>query len=254
MDTVDTIMSGIANLRVHIAPVGFEIDRIVIPAKEMRADKVWLLAHDIPSEDKGKPYLEKVQNQLKKLNIKVEISRVNRLDLFKIIKAVRDIVESEKKNDVYVNVASGSKIHAIACMMACMIFSKRKNIKPFYAEAAKYAAFEGMQQSSGVRKMMSLPTYEIQTPKPELVRALHVIKEHGGRLTKKEMAELAEKNKLIVVNAREENFEQARFASLDKNIIQPLADQWKFVEVEKIGRNRWIKITEAGLQAAEFLV
>ena len=33
MDTIDTVMKSIVNLRVHIAPVGFEIDRIIIPAK-----------------------------------------------------------------------------------------------------------------------------------------------------------------------------------------------------------------------------
>jgi hypothetical protein len=47
---------------------------------------------------------------------------------------------------------------------------------------------------------------------------------------------------------------QARFASLDKNIIQPLEEQWKFIEVEKIGRNRWIKLTQDGINAAEFLI
>ena len=62
------------------------------------------------------------------------------------------------------------------------------------------------------------------------------------------------KSKIITVNAREQNFTQARFASLDKNIVQPLADIWGFVEVEKIGRNRWIKMTEDGDHAAEFLI
>ena len=253
MHTLDTIMSSMANLRVHIAPVGFEIDRIVIPAKEMRADKVWLLVHDIPSEDKARSHLEKIQNQLKKINVKTEILRVNRLDLFKIIKAVIEIVETEKKNDVYVNVASGSKIHAIACMMACMILAKKMNVKPFYAEAEKYAGFKGEQQSTGVKSVIPLPSYQIQIPKHELVTALKIIREKGGKITKKEMAKLAEDAKIITVGAREENYEQARFASLDKNIIQPLSDNWKFVEVEKIGRNRWIKITESGSRAAEFL-
>jgi len=55
------------------------------------------------------------------------------------------------------------------------------------------------------------------------------------------------------VNAREENYTQARFASLDKNIIQPLAEQWKFIEVEKVGRTRWVKITQGGINATKFL-
>jgi hypothetical protein len=68
------------------------------------------------------------------------------------------------------------------------------------------------------------------------------------------MAEEAEKRKIIIVNAKKQNFTQARFASLDKNIVQPLVETWGFVEVEKIGRNRWLKMTEDGDHAAEFLI
>ena len=38
-------------LRIHIAPVGFEIDRIVIPAKKMRADKVGIFKLQILLEE-----------------------------------------------------------------------------------------------------------------------------------------------------------------------------------------------------------
>lgn len=151
------------------------------------------------------------------------------------------------------NVATGSKIQAIACMMACMIFNERKNVRPFYARAQSYAGFDGTQQSTGVKELIPLPAYDIHIPRQELIQALNIIKDHGGRISKKVLAELAEKNNLINVNAREENFEQARFASLDKNIIQPLQDEWEFVEVEKIGRTRWVKITKDGINASEFL-
>jgi len=59
-------MTNIANLRVHIAPVGFEVDRIVIPAEQMKADRVWLLIHENPSEDKAGPFIEKNSKTAKK--------------------------------------------------------------------------------------------------------------------------------------------------------------------------------------------
>ena len=46
MHTKDTIMAKIAKLRIQIAPVGYEIDRVVLPAKQEKADKVWLLVHE----------------------------------------------------------------------------------------------------------------------------------------------------------------------------------------------------------------
>ena len=44
--------------RIHIAPVGFEVDRIVLPAKQWKADKVYLLVHDNKSEDKATAWIK----------------------------------------------------------------------------------------------------------------------------------------------------------------------------------------------------
>jgi hypothetical protein len=187
--------------------------------------------------------------------VKLEISYVDRLSIFKVIRAVKEIISKEENNYIYVNVASGSKIQAIACMMACMVLKECKNVQPFYAEPKKYAAFNGEQQSFGIKDTIPLPTYEIQTPKPKLLQALKIVHQaKDQKITKKEMAEIAEAQEIITINSEERNHSQARFASLDKNIIQPLVDEWNFVEVEKIGRNRWIKITQDGLDAAEFLI
>jgi len=244
---------SITNLRVHIAPVGFEIDRIVLPAKQRKADRIWLLVHENKAEDKARPFVEKIQKQLQKANIDVVIEYHNRLELFKIIKTVKEIIEKEKKNNVYVNLASGSKIQAIGCMMACMMFNSQKNVYPFYVEAKDYLGFKG-PISTGIKSINDIPPYEIQIPDEKHIHALKIIKEKGGRLTKKDMARLADEQELITVNAEEGNYSQARFASLDKNIIQPLLEKWKFIKVEKVGRARWIEITEEGKNAVEFLI
>ena len=253
MHTVDTIMSEMMKLRVHIAPVGFEIDRVVIPAIKMKADKVYLLRHNDYSEDKSGPYLDKIVKKLEKVNIKTKTIGVNRYRLFGIIKVVKEIIQNEHDNDIYLNVASGSKIHAVGCMMACMIFDDRSNIHPYYAQAKEYPQYKGNeQQTFGVEEIHKLPTYQIRTPSPKLLSALALVKAKG-RVTKKEFAKEATDLNLISVGAKDENYEQARFASLDKNIIQPLENEWGFIEVEKIGRNRWIKLTKEGEHASEFL-
>jgi hypothetical protein len=250
---MDTNMRYKTNLRVHIAPVGYEVDRVVIPAKEMKADKVWIMIHDKPHEDKAMTFVSKIRKQLEKQNIKVEIERHNRLDQFNIIKSTKEIFEKEASNTIYVNLASGSKIQAIALMIACMMFNHKQNVYPFYAEAQNYPGFGGKAISTGVKNITELPTYQIQTPKTELITALNIIKDNGGKITKKQLAELAQDNKIITVNARNENFTQARFASLDKNIIQPLENYWGFIKIEKIGRTRYVEITQDGLNAVEFL-
>jgi hypothetical protein len=246
-------MPEMIKLRIHIAPVGYEIDRVVIPAIKMKADKVYLLRHDNYSEDKSGPYREKIIKKLNKKNIETKVVDVNRYRLFTIIKTVKEIIQDERENDIYLNVASGSKIHAVGCMMACMIFDDRTNIHPYYAEPKSYHSYKGSeQQTVGVKEIHKLPTYQIRTPPTKLLTALEIIRK-ARRITKKELAEIADANGLINIGARQENMDQARYASLDKNIIQPLEKDWNFIKVEKLGRNRYITLTEDGEHASEFL-
>lgn len=255
MHIIDTIMTRISKLRIQIAPIGYEIDRVVLPAKQEKADKVWLLIHDNKSEDKAGPFITKITKQLEKSGIETESHLHDRRDLFQIIRAVKEIITKEKGNEIYVNLASGSKIQAIGTMMACMMFNDNSNVHPFYVEAENYPGFEGKNPlSTGIKNIQNVPPYSIKIPDSKLINALKIIKDNDKKITKKKMAELAEKNNLISVNPKdEENRSMVRFTSLDKNIIQPL-EEWGFVEIEKIGRNRWITITPEGENASEFLI
>lgn len=245
-------MTAIPDLRVHIAPVGYEVDRIVMPAIRLRADKVILLVHDKPNEDKAARFYEKISAQLEEKNIQVIQEHHDRLDLFAIIKTVKNLIKREEKSRISVNLASGSKIQAVGCMMACMMFNDAKNVRPFYAEAKEYLGLSGKPVSRGIKEIKQIPSYEIQKPSLRHVRALDLIVTHGGRISKKQMAALAIEQELITVNA--ENASQATFASLDKNIISPLESQWGFITVEKVGRTRWIQLTDEGQNAAKFLI
>lgn len=245
-------MTKITNLRIHVAPVGYEIDRIVLPAVEMRADKVVLLVHDNPSQDKATGFYEEITGRLGKRRIEVARESHDRQDLFAIIRTVRDLIESEKGNAIYVNLASGSKIQAIGCMMACMMFNDEKNVRPFYVEAQEYPGFSGKPISKGIGEIESVPIYEIRKPEERHTKALGIIMDHGGRISKKEMAKRAVEEGLITVKANNES--QATFASLDKNIISALEHHWGFVTVEKLGRTRWINITDEGRYASRFLI
>ncbi|MFL6399788.1 MAG: DUF6293 family protein, partial [Nitrososphaeraceae archaeon] len=63
--TVYNNINSLQILRVHVAPVGFEVDRIVLPAINMKADRVWLIIHDKAHEDKGDKFVKAIQSKLK---------------------------------------------------------------------------------------------------------------------------------------------------------------------------------------------
>lgn len=246
-------MSKHARLRIHIAPLGFESDRVVLPAKEMRADKVWILIHNDDKQTKAKPYLDNIKSRLKKERIEFEIMKLNRLDLSSTIKGVRTIMSEGGDNTYYVNVSSGSKIQAVACTMACMMFNEKNNLIPYYIQPKEYFDYDGEQMSTGLEKIIYVPQYEIKTPDKKLIQSLQIIKENDNRITKSDLAKAVDNNKIIEIGAKQENYEQARFTSLDKNIIQPLKENWKFIQESKIGRTRWIEITPEGENVLEIL-
>ena len=254
MYTVHTMKSDLIKKRVHVAPVGFEIDRVVKPAVVMEAHMVYLIVDQNVSRDKSTKFQDEIIKQLKKKNIASKKIYADRLRLFDNIRVVKEIILEHRKDDVYVNVASGSKIHAIACMMACMIFDDRTNIHPYYPEAKDYPAYNlEKQQTTGIGEIHKLPKYQLRTPNKELIEILKIIRENKGRIQKKELAEIAEERNILNINARDENHSQARYASLDKKFIQPLKQTWNFIEEEKIGKNRWVSFTHDGLKASEFL-
>lgn len=122
------IDESLEKLRIHIAPVGFEVDRIVIPAENMKADRVWLIIHSNSQEDAGQHFSKQITKSLEERRIELRLDKADRTDLFDTLRVLRKIIFQEANNAILINVSSGSKIQSIASMMACMIFKDRVDI------------------------------------------------------------------------------------------------------------------------------
>ena len=243
-------MTTLIKLRVHVCPIGYEIDRIAKAAKQLRAERVWLIIEKNASKEKAIKYINKVESVLKENKIEVKQKGVIREDLFDNLKGIKEIFEEEKDNELHVNVSAGSKIQAIAGMMACMIF-KEYNPIPYYVDPKKYEKPSKSPQSSGVKEIFSLPNYTIQKPEDVLIKTLKIIK-NTKKLNKKTLAGIAIHDDLI--DSKNEKVTQSDYAKLDHRIIKPLEEKWKFISVKKIGINHWIELTDAGIDACKFLI
>src|ERR1043165_3961407 len=216
-------------LRVHIAPVGFEVDRIVLPASNMRANRVWLIIHSDSIDDAGQPFSKLISERLEKDQIEFKMEYADRTDLFDTLRVLRSIVLKEKNNAILVNVSVGSKIQAIASMMACMMFKDLAMIKPYYVVPERYnSSQEDKEETEGVKDIIGLPEYKIEIPSDKLIRCLALIDERAmGKITKRELKDVAIENNLIHVDDKKISTDQAAYMALNKNLIEPLFD-WKF--------------------------
>ena len=247
--------------RIHIAPVGFEVDRIVEPAVEYKADKVYLLVHDNKEEDKASPYIERVIQELKKHKIKSEKVLANWRDVESITKAARKLINDLKEDEIFVNISSGSKIHAIALDRTIMTLPDQSNITEFYAESKAYEGFKpGKKQLSvGVKETKEIPKRKMVLPKENSLETLIIIYEsykewkttRGGDqhewkgITKKRLAiKLVTKN---ILPGDPKNVGPRELSALEKNIIQKLRDQWKYIETEKTGQSWYVRLTDHGM-------
>jgi Domain of unknown function (DUF6293)/DUF6293 C-terminal winged helix domain len=261
------VVNSLQILRIHIAPVGFEVDRIVLPAINMKADRVWLIVHAGSNADKGDKFVKAIRSNLSDARIDCLTAPADRIDLFDILRALRTIIIKERGNSILVNVSVGSKIQAIASMMACMMFKDLAMIKPYYVVPERYNSSlvkEDKQETEGVKDIIGLPEYKIEIPSEKLIRCLDIIdRRKDGKITKRELKDQAIEHNLIHVDdkimsgsnrkkAKGEYSDQAAYMALNKNLIEPLL-AWRFISESKVGSHHIISLTEDGKHALKFL-
>jgi CRISPR locus-related DNA-binding protein len=231
------------NLRVHIAPVGFEVKRVTYPLIKMRADKVYLVTYK--PNDNAKKYFESIKEELKKEDERIEIEEVyvNIWDLFDCIEKFREIFEKEKEqsNQIYFNVSTGSKITAMAGMLVCMIIGGQ----PYYAK--KDYSKSGTEKEE-IQDIVMLPVLEIRKPKDEHLIVLSIIDKAGGRMRKRELIQELVKLKIIRPKENSKLTVAAKHSQL-RAILYPLEKEWGYVKVEYSGRRSEVILTQQGKSA-----
>jgi hypothetical protein len=134
----------------------------------------------------------------------------------------------------------------------CMIFKDRVDITSYYAVPEKYTTIPREQETVGVKKILKLPEYKIQTPPDNLIKCLEIIHQWKNyRISNKDLRDQALEKNLIHVE-RHEHQEQSAYMALKTNLLEPLL-KWQYITVEKIGRRHDIILTPEGLNVLKFL-
>lgn len=242
--------------RVHVMPLGFEHDRIVEPAREYRADRVILL--DWIAEDIERPaYHDDVFGDLAAAGIDVERRDCELFDLYDSIAVIAEIVTAEATpnddadvaNDVYVNLATGSKITAIGGMIACMVTG---DASPYYVRAERYAS--GSEPVGyGMELAVDLPTYPMDRPDRQQIAVLDQAVEAGPQ-SKKQLIRFGAERDLPFVRDCDRPLDASgkptkqSYARLRRHVVDPLESR-EFVTVRSVGTTRQVHVTEAGRNA-----
>lgn len=236
--------------RIHIAPQGYEDDRIYLPALELDADKVILLSHD-DKDDRATRCRDKIIDELEAENIETNIKKCDIFDLNESLETLLCTIRSRPSDDdIKVNVSAGSKITAIAGMMACM-FTDADSI---------YVVPEGYGEdtiSYGMKDINGLPTYPVAEPDYQLIQVLDYIHEQQSinsseGVLLKEIGEFLLENDLPAVEGSDKKPEQAEeiYPIIRREIIDPLS-RHGLINERPLKGGVHIRTTQAGEEMLE---
>lgn len=240
--------------RVHIIPLGYERDRIIEPPIDLNADKVILLNY--AGVDAANPeYHDEVREELEAADVVLEERDCDIFELYSALGMIAELITDHEGDEVYVNLATGSKVTAIAGMIACMATGGT----PYYVRAERYGP-EGESPpeepvSYGVAGTEKLSGYPIDRPSEQDIRVLDYL-DREGPASKKELIEFGRQQALDFLADVTGETKQGDYRRLETHVLDGLKENG-YVVTEKRGRETLVELTSDGrntLRAFSYLL
>ncbi|WP_247728408.1 DUF6293 family protein [Halovivax limisalsi] len=239
--------------RVHVAPVGFEYDRVYEPIERQRADVVHLLVDADP--DGVPPYVDSLRSSLESIVRSVSVHECDFSNVYAVLGDVTTIAATHEGDDVFVNVSGAGVIPAVGATIACMDVST--DATAYHVEPAETVYDESEAPvSRGVASTSRVPTYPIDSPTRDQIAIMDFLADpsaHDDRFEtthpkKKDLIEYARSAELGFIADRNPASEKGAFRLLDTHIVEPLEADG-YVTVERVGRRRLVHLTDRGRNA-----
>lgn len=243
---------GDPHARVHIVPVGFEVERVTEPLVGERADRVYLITRR--ERDAAAPFVDEVARRLRSADwpIDVRVVGTDPWSVFDTLATYRSIFDVERRSvrsatgvlPVRVNVSTGTKITAIAGTLACMLW----NGEPYYVQVSRSWYSDRTPRVRAVHDVVErvepVNVYELRAPAPELVEVLEALQRRGGSLRKRELLRELGLDRATAPGALPLSA-QAQHGRLRRR-LEPLEERWGFVRTEATGARARVALTEQG--------
>lgn len=233
--------SGFVRLRVHLAPVGSEVLRVVEPMKALHADVALLMT--LSRTDRSRFITEKIKSDLEKNHIHAQVIECNILDTSEVVNEVGSIVSSSPGHEYFFNVSTGARTASIGGVIAGMFW----RVRPYYVavnDQAKPVHGEGDFPTSGLPQF--IPTFEIPPLDKTAIAALEYMAGKNEPISKRMLMDYLKDKGIVGPRQKEEVSEQALYGQLD-SILRKL-DTWGFVDLIGRGKLMRIKVTDRGVE------
>ena len=246
----------------HLVPLGWEIDRAVLPIKAMRPHRVHLLCNP-ESHPFQLHFYRQVANHLDQLGIEHNLVRVDaNSDLKGLLRELSRLMTSEIAlgNRVYVNISAAGRIGAIAATLASMAHLENHG-KAYYDRPERYDPSEEERMRHGLSVGMSgdpvdIPLFPLRLPSPEGQTVLRELDARGGSAKYFDLFAALHRAGVEGYTAVDKATSRAIKGNLTvrltKTVLRPLLDA-NLATTEKQGRNAMVRLTTGGEYMASLL-
>jgi hypothetical protein len=228
-------------LRVHFAPVGFEVLRVIEPMKILHADVALLLT--LSQTDRTRFHVEKIMHGLKESHIQAQVIECNIWSTSEVVNEVGSIVTASPQHDYLFNVSTGTRTAGIAGVIAGMFW----RVLPYYVavdDQAKPVHSEQDFPLSGFPQLV--PTFEIPLLDGAAVAALEYIAGKQEPVPKRLLLAHLKHNGVVGPRQKRIVSPQALHGQVD-SILHKL-ETWGFVDLVGRGKLMRVKITDKGIE------
>jgi hypothetical protein len=228
-------------LRVHLAPVGFEVLRVIEPMKILHADVALLLTFS--QTDRARFHVEKIMHGLKESRIQAQVIECNIWSTSEVVNEVGSIVTTSPQHDYLFNVSTGTRTAGIAGVIAGMFW----RVLPYYVAVDDQAKPVHSEQDFPLRGFPQfVPTFEIPLLDEATVAALEYIAGKQEPIPKRSLLAHLRDNGVVGPRQKRTVSPQALYGQVD-SILHKL-ETWGFVDLVGRGKLMRVRITDKGIE------
>ena len=270
-------------LRVHLCPVGFERDRILLPVLQQKADLVYVIVRE-PERDAAH-HAEFLMAALATAGVEVRQERCP-YEMYALLNLFGRLIQAHPGQHVFVNISTGGTIAAVAGTLAAMMWGAQ----PYHVEPERYIDTQRplavMEQalrakdlkaaqallrdelqahktatggapnliSVGVRTILEIPQYRLETPGEHLLRALRFLgqrQQQGRRTRKKDLIRFLQEHQPQEFETERVSHgmsEQQKYGVLQSRYLGPL-QEWGYLDAGGVRSSAWLRVTDKGFNA-----
>jgi len=265
-------MNGLPK-KIHVVPIGHEIDRAVSPFDHTTADKVYILAVTDRKKyakdmiDQQEYFTRQVIEELEKRRIATQLIAADLFDVLATMQHISYIIRQERDdgNDVHVNISACGRLTSIATAFAAMAVSRdfedeeKTPVRVYYVHADRYSETKEERLQHGIsictgEKITKFENFQIVMPDPVSIDLLAYLMDKRDGIDTVELFDFLRERKVeefrTDFRSPERTFEkrrvQSKYLMLANNRYLNKLQRQGYITVKKPQLKKTISITPAG--------